>query len=57
MNESLFGRVRLGYVLIESCKTDAWRRFAADGIGLHVDDHASRVHREYIDLNPLPFQH
>lgn len=40
MSESLFGRMRLGYILIESTRTDAWRRFAAEGIGFHVEDHA-----------------
>lgn len=37
MNTSMFGRVRLGYVLIESNRSDAWHRFAAEGLGLHVD--------------------
>ena len=35
--ESLFGRVRLGYLLVESQRLDEWQRFAADGIGTHVD--------------------
>jgi 2,3-dihydroxybiphenyl 1,2-dioxygenase len=34
---SLFGLVRMGYVVAESEKFDEWRRFAADGLGLHVD--------------------
>ncbi|MGU7774825.1 VOC family protein [Burkholderia sp. MR1-5-21] len=34
---SLFGRVRLGYVLAESARQEEWRTFAADGLGLHVD--------------------
>lgn len=38
MIDNLFGRVRLGYVLIESQRTAAWKRFATEGIGLHVDD-------------------
>ncbi len=36
-NASLFGHIRLGYVLVESMKLDSWRRFAADGLGVHVD--------------------
>lgn len=40
MSANLFGRLRLGYVLIESARTDAWRRFAAEGLGLHVDENA-----------------
>ena len=34
---SLFGRVRMGYLLAESTRLDEWRRFTADGLGLHVD--------------------
>lgn len=34
---SLYGRIRLGYVLIESARLDDWQRFAAEGLGLHVD--------------------
>jgi 2,3-dihydroxybiphenyl 1,2-dioxygenase len=37
MNTGIFGRVRLGYVLVESQRLDAWRRFAADGLGMHLD--------------------
>lgn len=33
----LFGRVRLGYVLVESGRLDAWSRFGKEGLGLHVD--------------------
>jgi hypothetical protein len=29
--------MRLGYVLIESCRQDAWQRFAKEGLGLHVE--------------------
>lgn len=34
---SLYGRIRLGYVLIESSRLDEWQRFAGEGLGLHVD--------------------
>ena len=34
---SLFGRVSLGYVVVESRKLPEWQRFASDGLGLHVD--------------------
>lgn len=40
MNHDIFGRVRLGYVLVESRRLDAWRRFGADGLGLHLDSGA-----------------
>ena len=37
MNDSLFGRMRLGYVLIESRRLEAWQRFATEGLGLHME--------------------
>jgi 2,3-dihydroxybiphenyl 1,2-dioxygenase len=33
-----FGSIRLGYAVIESMKLDLWRKFAAEGIGLHVEE-------------------
>lgn len=53
--ESLFGRVRMGYLLAESMKLDEWERFTREGLGLHVecptpdllccriDDHSRRL--------------
>ncbi|MCY1141626.1 VOC family protein [Actinoplanes sp. Pm04-4] len=35
---SVFGNVQLGYLRIETRKFSDWRRFGADGVGLHVDD-------------------
>lgn len=35
--DGLFGHVRLGYVLVASQRLDEWQRFAAEGIGTHVD--------------------
>lgn len=37
MSTSIFGRLRLGYLLAESSRQDAWRRFGADGLGVHVN--------------------
>ena len=37
MRSDLFAKVRLGYVLVESRRLDDWRRFGAEGLGLHVD--------------------
>lgn len=37
MTDSLFGRIRLGYAVIGSARIDDWRRFGAEGLGLHVD--------------------
>ena len=33
----LFGRVQLGYIVIESERLDDWKRFAHQGVGLHLD--------------------
>ncbi|CAN0625301.1 Glyoxalase/bleomycin resistance protein/dioxygenase [Burkholderia multivorans] len=35
--DSLFGRVRMGYVLAESRKLAEWQRFVTEGLGLHAD--------------------
>lgn len=34
---SLFGRISLGYVVVESRKLPEWQRFARDGLGMHAD--------------------
>lgn len=34
---SLFGRMCLGYLLVESRKLQEWRRFGEQGLGVHVD--------------------
>jgi 2,3-dihydroxybiphenyl 1,2-dioxygenase len=34
---SLFGRISLGHVVVESKKRAAWQRFAGEGLGVHVD--------------------
>ncbi|WP_321964826.1 FAD-dependent monooxygenase [Paraburkholderia sp. J7] len=34
---SIFGKSRLGYVVIESSRLDEWRRFATEGFGMHVE--------------------
>lgn len=33
----LFGRIRLGYMVVESRKLAEWKHFAGEGLGLHVD--------------------
>lgn len=52
---SLFGRLRMGYVLAESRRLEAWERFAIEGLGVHaergacgelalrIDDHRRRI--------------
>jgi 2,3-dihydroxybiphenyl 1,2-dioxygenase len=34
---SLFGRISLGYMVVESRKLPEWQRFAREGLGLHAD--------------------
>ncbi|WP_322048082.1 FAD-dependent monooxygenase [Paraburkholderia sp. J67] len=36
-HSSIFGKSRLGYVHIESNRIAEWRKFGADGLGMHVD--------------------
>lgn len=38
---SVFGKVQLGYVLVDSLRLTDWRRFAAEGLGLGIADAAS----------------
>jgi 2,3-dihydroxybiphenyl 1,2-dioxygenase len=38
MSPSVFGKVHLGYIVIETEKFGDWRRFGRDAIGMHVDD-------------------
>ncbi|MFR9779651.1 VOC family protein [Micromonospora sp. MS34] len=35
---NVFGKVHLGYLCIETIRFGDWRRFGADGVGLHVDE-------------------
>lgn len=53
--ENIFGRVRMGYALIESKRFSRWQQFLVEGLGLHqvhrtanemafrMDDHARRL--------------
>lgn len=47
----VFGAVHLGYVVIETQRFTQWRRFAKDGIGLHVDELTSDTTRFRLDEN------
>ncbi|MFG3299283.1 VOC family protein [Micromonospora chersina] len=35
---NVFGKVHLGFLCIETTRFGDWRRFGADGVGLHVDE-------------------
>ncbi len=52
---SVFGRVHLGYLVIESEKFSDWRRFGRDAIGMHVDDTLPDVMRFRLDDNECRF--
>ena len=48
-DESVFGAVHLGYLVVESNKIGEWRRFGADAIGMHVDQLTEDVLRFRLD--------
>ena len=53
--QSVFGRVHLGYVVIETQKFDDWHRFGADAIGLHVDTLSNDAMRFRLDDHECRF--
>lgn len=55
MSPSVFGRVHLGYVVIESQKLGDWRRFGRDAIGMHVDDAVAGAMRFRLDDHECRF--
>jgi 2,3-dihydroxybiphenyl 1,2-dioxygenase len=55
MMNSVFGRVHLGYMVIETEKFADWRRFGRDAIGMHLDDVSSDVIRFRLDDNQCRF--
>jgi len=54
MND-VFGRVHLGYVVIETDRFADWRRFGRDAIGMHVDETLPDVMRFRLDVNDCRF--
>jgi 2,3-dihydroxybiphenyl 1,2-dioxygenase len=55
MIPSVFGRVQLGYVVIETQKFSDWRRFGRDAIGMHLDDVSTNAVRFRLDDNECRF--
>jgi 2,3-dihydroxybiphenyl 1,2-dioxygenase len=55
MSPSLFGKVHLGYIVIETEKFSAWRRFGRDAIGMHLDDTSADIMRFRLDDNECRF--
>ena len=49
LERSVFGNVRLGYIVIETNKFADWRRFGRDAIGLHLDEALPDVMRFRLD--------
>lgn len=51
----VFGKVHLGYVVVETEKFDDWRRFGRDAIGMHLDEALPGVMRFRLDDNECRF--
>ena len=52
---NVFGRVRLGYLVIETDKFADWRRFGEDAIGMHCDELSRAVMRFRLDDHECRF--
>lgn len=52
---NVFGKVHLGYMVIETEKFNDWRRFGRDAIGMHLDDTLPDVMRFRLDDNECRF--
>ncbi|MEZ5115060.1 MAG: VOC family protein [Candidatus Nanopelagicales bacterium] len=51
----IFGKVQLGYLVVETARLADWRRFGADAVGLHVDEFSPNVLRFRIDDHECRF--
>ena len=51
----VFGKVHLGYLVVETEKFDDWRRFGRDAIGMHLDEALPGVMRFRLDDNECRF--
>lgn len=51
----VFGKVHLGYLVIETEKFDDWKRFGRDAIGMHLDETLPDTVRFRIDDNECRF--
>jgi 2,3-dihydroxybiphenyl 1,2-dioxygenase len=52
---TVFGKVHLGYLVIETEKFSDWRRFGRDAIGMHLDETRTDVMRFRLDDNTCRF--
>ena len=55
MSGDVFGKVHLGYLVVETQKFDDWRRFGRDAIGMHLDEILPGVVRFRLDDNECRF--
>lgn len=55
MTPDVFGKVHLGYLVVETERFADWRRFGRDAIGMHLDDTAADVMRFRLDDNACRF--
>ena len=55
MTMSVFGHVRLGYIVIETQKFSDWRRFGREAIGMHLDETLPDVIRFRLDDHACRF--
>ncbi|MCV7345553.1 VOC family protein [Mycolicibacterium rhodesiae] len=55
MSADVFGRVHLGYLVVESEKFSDWARFGRDAIGMHLDNALPDVLRFRLDDNTCRF--
>lgn len=51
----VFGRVHLGYLVIETNQFAQWRRFGRDALGMHLDDALPDVQRFRLDDHECRF--
>ncbi len=51
----VFGKVHLGYLVIETEKFSDWRRFGRDAVGMHLDEALPDVLRFRLDHNECRF--
>lgn len=55
MTTDIFGKVHLGYLVVETEKFDDWRRFGRDAVGMHLDEALPDVMRFRLDDNQCRF--
>lgn len=55
MTPDVFGKVHLGYLVVETERFADWRRFGRDAIGMHLDETLTDVMRFRLDDNACRF--